>query len=59
MQSNSSQLPDYSVENTIEYGRRSSERPARTRRSTTARGATRKSSGYGGVHQRRNKHWLW
>jgi hypothetical protein len=59
MQSYSSQYPDYSADNNFEYGRRSTERPVRTRRSGTARSASRKSTGYGGVHRRRNKQWSW
>ncbi len=59
MQSYSSQHQDYSADNEFEYGRRQGERPVRTRRSQAVRTASRKSSGYGGMHRRRNKHWSW
>jgi hypothetical protein len=59
MQSYSNNHQDYSADNDFAYGRRSTEqRTARPRRSQQSRSRA-STSGFGGLHRRRNKHWSW
>ena len=59
MQSYSSLYQDYSADNQIDYGRRSTDNSqSRTRRSGMRR-SNKVSSSVAGMHRRRNKRWSW